>query len=862
MRLNIQEIRFKNLFSYGNQWQTFTPSGISFITGLNLNNDRRNFTGKSNLLKIFPFALFGKVEDLTKARMINWKNRKEAECYITIKKGNDTFVIRRGIKPDILEVTKNGNTVPEPSNKRDFQAQIEQEILGIDYTTFMNVVYADTNNSNSILKMSKPAKREFLENLFDLGYYTKLKDRANKKRLNIVQDIGLIEKEIEHNQRRIEEFNQFITKRKEEILKIKDSKPLLLNKENELAASLKNVTTSSKEIGNIQDEIEVINKIVIKKEQIIFKLKSKAKELSRFILKDEEKVDLKSLENKIIEIEESILDYNLQLNIKNERYSKFNLNLDNVKDELLSKVSVIKSDIEKFKEVIKNNENVDTANLENKILELDELLEIYNRHQKENKDNYSKFNPDLDTQKDNLIKETSFHQTNIANHKKEIKALKDKLENKIDFVECPLCFNKVDHEHIEKILNGEIEENESSLLKEEIEFKKCNDKLNEKYDLIGNRKLLKLEIEKLEKNITSTKNDLDLTKQSLKLENIKIIEKQEAETTLKDLQLQYKSHNDNLTEKYNLIKERNELKKEIEQLKENIISSEKKLDLVKKSLETEKDKLYKIEKSNRYKKAIRKLLVFKNYENEIVELTNSKSQLENTLQEHKNVLIKYESLEKEIEEIRREIFREEDEKKYLNNLITESENKINSLSEKITEYKNTIIKHKTTKDYLECIKEICSDERAKKYTISNKIPLLNQRTNYYLGKAGVNYYVKLDNWLEVEFKGPGIKDACYANLSGAEKVSLDRSLQFALNDINKLQSPTYFDLMILDEILDSSVDEIGLQNIVNIVKAKQVEDKSNILIVSHKQSFNELEDLIDNFYCVEFDGKYSNIKRM
>jgi hypothetical protein len=76
MRLNIQEIRFKNLFSYGNQWQTFTPSGISFITGLNLNNDRRNFTGKSNLLKIFPFALFGKVEDLTKARMINWKNRK------------------------------------------------------------------------------------------------------------------------------------------------------------------------------------------------------------------------------------------------------------------------------------------------------------------------------------------------------------------------------------------------------------------------------------------------------------------------------------------------------------------------------------------------------------------------------------------------------------------------------------------------------------------------------------------------------------------------------------------------------------------------------------------------------------------
>jgi DNA repair exonuclease SbcCD ATPase subunit len=74
--IDVLEIKFKNLFSYGNQWTTFEfKEGISFITGKHKYNDRRNFTGKSSLLKIVPFALFGKVPGLTKANLINWKNK-------------------------------------------------------------------------------------------------------------------------------------------------------------------------------------------------------------------------------------------------------------------------------------------------------------------------------------------------------------------------------------------------------------------------------------------------------------------------------------------------------------------------------------------------------------------------------------------------------------------------------------------------------------------------------------------------------------------------------------------------------------------------------------------------------------------
>ena len=178
MEIKIGQLQFKNILSYGNKIQTFDPKGLCFITGINKHNNRRNFTGKSNLLRVYTFALFGKIEGLNKSSIINWKNEKGLETYITIQKGTDEYVIFRGIKPNVLMITKNGHQLPQQASIKDDQVFIENEILQMNYNSFMNLIYADTNNSQSILQMKKPVKRIFIENMFDLNYYTDIRNKA------------------------------------------------------------------------------------------------------------------------------------------------------------------------------------------------------------------------------------------------------------------------------------------------------------------------------------------------------------------------------------------------------------------------------------------------------------------------------------------------------------------------------------------------------------------------------------------------------------------------------------------------------------------------------------------------------------
>ena len=162
------------------------------------------------------------------------------------------------------------------------------------------------------------------------------------------------------------------------------------------------------------------------------------------------------------------------------------------------------------------------------------------------------------------------------------------------------------------------------------------------------------------------------------------------------------------------------------------------------------------------------------------------------------------------------------------------------------------------KEYYNFIKKLCSDENIKQYAISNIIPIINQKVNYYLSEAGVGFYVKLDGWLDCEIKGPGISNASASSLSGGEKKSLDLALQFALFDITKLKCKNLPNILILDEILDSSVDAKGIENLMNIIKVKQKEDNLACLIVSHRKEIGSFT--IDRKYTIIKSNGYSSLQ--
>ena len=156
-------------------------------------------------------------------------------------------------------------------------------------------------------------------------------------------------------------------------------------------------------------------------------------------------------------------------------------------------------------------------------------------------------------------------------------------------------------------------------------------------------------------------------------------------------------------------------------------------------------------------------------------------------------------------------------------------------------------------DYLKVIRDLCKDERVKQYAISSIMPYINQQVNHYLSEVGYGFYCVIDKWLESKIKGPGVRNATYGSLSGGEARGIDLAMQFALLDVARLQAGVWPDIIVMDEILDSSVDGKGIDKLMGIIKNKQREESSKIFIISHRDEIGDEFDA-DNTYFVEKDG--------
>lgn len=169
-----------------------------------------------------------------------------------------------------------------------------------------------------------------------------------------------------------------------------------------------------------------------------------------------------------------------------------------------------------------------------------------------------------------------------------------------------------------------------------------------------------------------------------------------------------------------------------------------------------------------------------------------------------------------------------------------------------------LVKFGSISDYLSYLKDLCKDDNVKQYAISSIIPYLNSRTNEYLATVGYDFYVKLDKWIDCSIHGPGIINGTYENLSGGESHALDLSLMMAFHDVARLSSPNFFDVMILDEVLDSSMDTNTVTKLVDIVRMKQKQDNLKVFIISHRMEISDMD--FDNVYLVENINGFSKVK--
>jgi DNA repair exonuclease SbcCD ATPase subunit len=145
------------------------------------------------------------------------------------------------------------------------------------------------------------------------------------------------------------------------------------------------------------------------------------------------------------------------------------------------------------------------------------------------------------------------------------------------------------------------------------------------------------------------------------------------------------------------------------------------------------------------------------------------------------------------------------------------------------------------------------DSFIRKRIIDQNISYLNHRLAYYLDKIGLPHDVKFSSDLGVEITEYG-RDLDFDNLSRGERNRLILSLSWSFRDIyESLNQP--MNLMCIDELIDSGMDTMGVENSLAILKKMNREQNKNIFLISHKE---ELVGRVNNVLTVIKEGGFTS----
>ena len=219
-----------------------------------------------------------------------------------------------------------------------------------------------------------------------------------------------------------------------------------------------------------------------------------------------------------------------------------------------------------------------------------------------------------------------------------------------------------------------------------------------------------------------------------------------------------------------------------------------------------------------------KLKEFKNIGKLVQENEVSIAKLNTSINELEKFNVK---LETEIEQYKKDGVEESDVEK------------LESLKLDIKKVEEQKIKLREDKVYHEAARSMLMDTGIKTKIIKQYLPIMNKLINKYL--TSMEFYVNftLDENFEETIKSRYRDEFTYASFSEGEKMRIDLALLFTWRAIAKMKNSTNTNLLILDEIFDSSLDGTGTDEFLKILNTLSGE---NIFVISHKQ-----DALVDKF---------------
>ena len=174
-------------------------------------------------------------------------------------------------------------------------------------------------------------------------------------------------------------------------------------------------------------------------------------------------------------------------------------------------------------------------------------------------------------------------------------------------------------------------------------------------------------------------------------------------------------------------------------------------------------------------------------------------------------------------------------KKETNLEIKELNNKLKIKTKEVNELEQTSNNIHSDLEILEIVKYILSEEGVKSFIVKKILDILNRRLLYYLQKMDANCICRFNEYFEEEIVNEKNEECSYFNFSGAERKNIDLAILFTFIDMRRLQGDVAYNLLMFDELLDSSLDEKGVELVLNIIKERIDNHKESIYVISHRK---------------------------
>jgi DNA repair exonuclease SbcCD ATPase subunit len=231
------------------------------------------------------------------------------------------------------------------------------------------------------------------------------------------------------------------------------------------------------------------------------------------------------------------------------------------------------------------------------------------------------------------------------------------------------------------------------------------------------------------------------------------------------------------------------------------------------------------------------------------------------IEKHKDISSlnsKYSNNELKIQHINRNILELNTE---IENLQTQIKNQVEEtekLNQFISDFETVNSDYESKKElmkYYDYTYGLLKDSGVKSKIIKKYLPIINQQIGRYLKMMEFYINFNLNEEFDEVIKSPIHEQFSYASFSEGEKARINLALLFAWREVAKLKNSTNTNLLIFDEIFDNSLDNMGTDEFLKIIK--YVIKDANIFVISHKES---LLDKFDNSLQFQKKGNFTSLK--